>query len=554
MLIFIYIEKNMSNLIISQIVFLFYDGKESSMNSLDWFIIIVYLGAMVGLSVYLGRGQTNEEDYFVGGRKLSWWAVGLSTMATQTSAISFISIPAFVALKEGGGLTWLQYELAVPLAIIIVMVFLIPFFRKLELISVYEYLEWRFGSSVRYLVSGIFLISRGLATGVGVYASGIVLAVCLGIPRWLTILIIGVVTVIYDTIGGITAVVYSDVIQMVVLISGIVICIVYAADIAGGLGDVWSSFPAARRLAIDPSTGLKGAGASVPFWAFLFGGIFLYSSYYGTDQSQVQRELSAASTAETKKSLLLNGFARFPLTVLYVLLGMVMLAVYQKSPELIERVPYNKPDYLVPQFILLYLPQGVRALIFASLLSAAMSSLDSALNSLSASTVHDFIAPRLKNKDNLLLVSKLTTVSWGILITGFAFLVGNISETVIESINKIGSAFFGPILAAFIVGVFSKKASARSITAGILTGVGLNLFLWLALPGVYWMWWNMTGFVAAAGISYIVSLFGPFMQPKDFSRYVISGSDLIKAERRWWPVYGVLVLYFFLMLTLLLLI
>jgi SSS family transporter len=524
------------------------------MNSLDWFIIVIYLCAMIGLSIYLGRGQSNEEDYFVGGRKLSWWSVGISTMATQTSAISFISIPAFVALKEGGGLTWLLYELAVPLAIILVMAFLIPFFRKLKLVSVYEYLEWRFDSSVRYLVSGVFLISRGLATGVGVYASGIVLAVCLGIPLWLTILIIGVVTVIYDTIGGITAVVYSDVIQMVVLISGIVVCIVYAADIVGGLNNVWTSFPESRRIAIDPSTGLKGAGASVPFWAFLFGGIFLYTSYYGTDQSQVQRELSAATTADTKKSLLLNGFARFPLTALYVLLGMVMLAVFQNSPELIERVPYDKPDYLVPQFILLYLPQGLRALIFASLLSAAMSSLDSALNSLSASTVHDFIAPRLKNKDRLLRVSKLTTVGWGILITGFAFLVGNISGTVIESINKIGSAFFGPILAAFIVGILSKKATARSITAGILAGVGFNLFLWLAMPGVYWMWWNMTGFLVAVGVSYIVSLLGPPAQSKDISQYVLRGSDLLKEERRWWPVYVVLVLYFFLMLTLLLLI
>jgi len=524
------------------------------MSILDWFIIIVYLGAMIGLSVYLGRGQSNEEDYFVGGRKLSWWAVGLSTMATQTSAISFISIPAFVALKDGGGLTWLQYELAVPLAIIIVMAFLIPFFRKLELVSVYEYLEWRFGSSVRYLVSAVFLISRGLATGVGVYASGIVLAVCLGIPLWLTILIIGVVTVIYDTIGGITAVVYSDVIQLVILISGVIICIVYAAGIVGGLDVVWASFPEARRIAIDPSTGFKGASTSVPFWAFFLGGIFLYTSYYGTDQSQVQRELSAASTADTKKSLLLNGFARFPLTALYVLLGMVMLVVYQNSPELIQRVPDNQPDYLVPQFILLYLPQGVRALIFASLLSAAMSSLDSALNSLSASTVHDFIVPRLKTRDRLLLISKLTTVCWGILITGFAFLVGNISETVIESINKIGSAFYGPILAAFIVGVFSKKSSAGSITAGILTGVGFNLVLWLAMPGVYWMWWNMTGFLVAAGVSYVISLFSPYTQPKDFSRYVLRGSDLLKAERRWWPVYAVLGLYFFLMLTLLLLI
>jgi SSS family transporter len=522
------------------------------MSTLDWVIIVIYLSGMIGLSVYLGKNQSSEEDYFVGGRKLSWWSVGISTMATQTSAISFISIPAFVALKEGGGLTWLQYELAVPLAIILVMAFLIPFFRKLKLVSVYEYLEWRYGPSVRYLVSFVFLVSRGLSTGVGVYASGIVLSVCLGIPLWLTIVVIGVVTVIYDTIGGITAVVYSDVIQMVILVGGIIICIIYAEEMIGSPADVWAAFPEVRRIAIDPAIGLSGSSDSVPFWAFLIGGIFLYTSYYGTDQSQVQRELSAATTTDTKKSLVLNGVARFPLTALYVILGVVMLAVYQKSPALRSQVPFDKPDYLVPQFILLHIPQGLRALIFASLLSAAMSSLDSALNSLSAATVHDFVAPRLKKKDRLLLISKLTTVGWGILITGFAFVVGDISETVIESINKIGSAFAGPILAAFAVGVLSKKATAKSIIAGIVCGVGFNLFLWMSMPAVFWMWWNLFGFLVAVGVSFFISL-SSAPPSKDISSYVLRESELIRAERRWISTYIILVFYFILMLIFLLL-
>jgi len=524
------------------------------MNAFDWCIIVVYLCAMIGLSVYLGRSQSNQEDYFVGGRKLSWWAVGLSTMATQTSAISFISIPAFVALREGGGLTWLQYELAVPIAIIFVMAFLIPFFRHLKLVSVYEYLELRFDPSVRYLISMVFLISRGLATGVGVYASAIVLSVCLNIPLWLTIVIIGVVTIIYDTIGGITAVVYSDVIQMGILLTGIILCMIYATDLVGGFDDVWASFPEVRRMAIDPSAGIRTSGGAVPFWAFLVGGIFLYTSYYGTDQSQVQRELSAATTTDTKRSLLLNGFARFPLTVLYIMLGMTMWAVYKNSPELVSQVPYNKPDYLVPQFILLYLPQGLRALIFASLLSAAMSSLDSALNSLSASTVNDFIGPRLKNQSRLLLISKLTTVGWGIAITGFAFLVGSISGTVIESINKIGSAFFGPILAAFIIGVLSRRATGKSVMAGILAGVSFNLFLWGFMPGVHWMWWNFSGFMTAVLVSFGISRFRPKPTAKNISRYVLRGHRLLWEERRWLPIYAVLVLYFILMLALLLLI
>ena len=517
----------------------------------DWLIIALYLSGMIGLSVYWGRSHKNQEDYFVGGRKLAWWAVGLSTMATQTSAISFISIPAFVALKPGGGFTWLQYELAVPLAIIAVMAFLVPFFRKLELVSVYEYLELRYSPSVRSLVSLIFLISRALATGVGIYASGIVLSVCLGTPLWVTILIIGVATIIYDTIGGMAAVVYSDVIQMSILVAGISICILTAVDIADGFGEVWKVFPETRRDAIDFSTGL-GDGAAVPFWAFLLGGIFLYTSYYGTDQSQVQRELSAPTTADTKKSLVFNGFVRFPLTALYILLGVAIYAVYTKFPELGQKVPYDKPDYLVPQFVLLYLPPGLRGLLFAALLAAAMSSLDSALNSLSAATMHDFIAPRLRDQSRLLLFSKLTTVGWGIMITGFAFFVGSISDTVIEAINKIGSAFSGPILAAFLVGVIFRKVTARGIIAGIISGVVFNLYLWLGQPLIHWMWWNMFGFLVATAVSLLISRLFQSIFIKNIGDYVLDGSRFRQEERAWLPVYLVLGAYFILMVLLLL--
>ncbi|MEM8601143.1 MAG: sodium/solute symporter [Bacteroidota bacterium] len=521
------------------------------MTTLDWVIIVAYLMGMIGLSVYLGRGQKDEEDYYVGGRKLPWWAVGISTMATQTSAISFISIPAFVALKEGGGLTWLQYELAVPLAMIAVMVLLIPLFRGLNLVSVYEYLELRFDASVRTLVSGVFLVSRGLATGVGVYASGIVLAVCLGIPLWATILIIGIVTIIYDTIGGITAVVYSDVIQMVVLLGGIIVCIFYAAGEVGGLGAMIDAMPDERFQALDFSTGL-GDGGSVPFWAFLFGGFFLYASYYGTDQSQVQRELSAKTIGESKYALVFNGLARFPLTLLYIGLGIAVYAVYAASPELQASVPADRPDELVPQFILLNLPSGLRALLFAALLAAAMSSLDSALNSLSAATMRDFLDDRLPSTQSRFLWSKLTTVAWGVLITGFAFVVGSISDTVIEGINKIGSAFYGPVLAAFLVGVLSRRIGARGMLVGILVGVAFNLVQWVAFPQIYWMWWNVFGCVVAAGVAALVGRGG--VSEAEAARrepYTVwsQGSSLRERERSWLPVYALLVGYFVLMLV-----
>ena len=516
------------------------------MNGIDWAIIAAYLLGMILFSVYLGRNQSDEEDYYVAGRRMSWWAIGISTMATQTSAISFISKPAFVALRPGGGLNWLQYEMAVPLSVIFIMMILLPFFHQLKLVSVYEYLELRFDRSIRRLVSGVFLLSRGMSAAVVVYASAIVLSVCLEIPLWITIVIIGVVTVIYDTIGGMTAVVYSDVIQMVILLVGIGACLLYAADSVGGFAQIFAAFPAERMQTLDFSTGINDDSA-VPFWGLLIGGFFLYMSYYGTDQSQVQRELSAESVSATKKSLLLNGLARFPLTGLYMLVGIAVFAVYQQSPELQAAVPDDHLDYLVPQFILLHLPTGLRALLFAALLAATMSSLDSVLNSLSAATIRDFIDPNNQLGDRTLWMSKVVTVAWGTFATGFAFAVGQF-ETIVEGINKIGSAFYGPILAAFLVGILSRRATTSSIFAGIIAGVSFNIVLWQFLSEVHWIWWNFTGTLLAAGVTMLISILFPKPVSEKAERYTLSAGNILNQERSWFPVYGILVGYFVLIL------
>ena len=519
------------------------------MNTIDWIIIISYLAAMVAFSVYLGRNQESQEDYYVGGRDLPWWAIGISTMATQSSANSFLGIPAFVALKEGGGLTWLQYELAVPLAMIFVMVVLLPFFRKLELVSVYEYLELRFGRPTRLFLSGVFLISRALATGMGIYAAAIVLTVCLGIPIWSTILIIGVVTIIYDTIGGMAAVVYSDVIQMIVLVIGVALCIGFVAVEVGGLSEMFAALPADRWQALDMSTGLEQVSpkeaSETPFWGFLIGGFFLYVSYYGVDQSQAQRELSAPTIEDTKRSLILNGLARFPMTLLYLVLGAAMGAAYYKIPELRTAVDaHEKIDFLVPEFILTQLPVGIRAVLISAILAAAMSSLDSALNSLSAATLKDFLEDRVA-PERLLTVGKIVTVIWGIVITAFAFLFvyDEGSKTVVESINKIGSAFYGPILAAFCMGLLSRRSTGPGVIVGTLAGVGFNVYLWLAHPEVFWMWWNLFGLVITCVVTWAVSLCTQPPSPEQVLPYTLKLGDVAERERPWLKTYWGLVLY-----------
>ncbi|MCA9668484.1 MAG: sodium:solute symporter [Myxococcales bacterium] len=524
------------------------------MNGLDWTLLALYMASMVVLSLFLGRGQEDADDYYVGGRNLPWWGVGISTMATQTSAISFISIPGFVALKPGGGLTWLSYELAVPLAMVFIMVFLLPLFRKLEIVSVYEYLERRFGGPTRSLLAAVFLLSRGLGTGVGLYAAAIVLSVVLELPLWVVIIGLGVVTLIYDTIGGMKAVVYSDVIQMGILVVGIGLSIVYALDLVGGWSAALDTIDAARLVALDTSVhGLgdldpNAARKAFPMWGFLVGGFFLYASYYGCDQSQAQRELSTPSLAHTKYSLIFNGFARLPLTLAYVVLGIAVGGVFAKHPEAMKLLHKGQPDYMVPVFVLKYLPHGIKALIFSALLAAAMSSLDSSINSLSASTMQDFIErfARPKNARKQLLMSKGSTVAWGMLVIVFAFLLGG-QDTVVERINKIGSAFYGPILATFVAGVALRRVGQAAVIAGIIAGVAVNVVLWIgAGDAVFWMWWNAAGCVVSLAVALLISLVAP-ARDVDEATLVFNNPEW-KREGRWLPAYGLLVGFFALML------
>jgi SSS family transporter len=516
------------------------------MAALDWVVVGGYVLAMMAMSAWLAGRQRNAEDYFVGGRNLPWWAVAVSTMATQTSANSFLGIPAFVALTEGGGVSWLQYELAVPLAMILVMIFLTPLFRELKLVSIYEYLELRFDRPTRLTMSATFLLSRALGTGILIFASGEVLAVCLGIAAWKCMLIVGVVTIIYDVLGGMAAVVWSDVIQMLVLLFGIVVCIALALGQLDGVGGVIEAHEAARLYALDPGHGL-GDGARYPFWGFFVGGLFLYMSYYGVDQSQAQRQLSVPSVAAGRRSLVFNGLARFPLTLLYVFTGLVVGAYFFQSPELQAAVG-DQPNRLMPAFIVGELPTGARGLVIAAILAASMSSLDSTLNSLSAATIRDFIEPgarRPLEARQLLRWSKLTTFGWGAVITIFGLLLSYMAsrDTVVEAINKIGSLFYGPILAAFLAGILDRRARGPAVIAGIVAGVGINLVLWqgweraLLEPwwpgyqGVFWMWWNVSGLIVAIAVTTAVSRLLPPPAPRQLEGTTLSFRAIRQRER-----------------------
>jgi len=510
------------------------------MSPLDWIIIFGYAGGLILLGWWLGLKQKSSEDYYLAGRRLPWLPIGFSTMATQLGAISFISAPAFVALRPGGGMIWLGYELALPLAMIVLMTFLFPVFHSLRIISVYEFLERRFDLRTRVVMSLIFQVSRGLATGVAVYAAAIVLSVALRIPIALTILLIGAVAVVYELFGGIHVDIVSDTIQMIVILGGLIIVGVVGLHLIGGWSALSQWLDPARFRAIDFSAHGLGDSKDFGFWPLFLGGFFLYASYYGCDQSQVQRELSARNLKECKLSLLFNGLGRFPIVLAYCTVGLILGTFVAQNSGFLAKIPHGNYDYLLPTFIMETMPLGVLGLIFIAIMAAAMSSLDSSINSLSAATMEDIykkIRRRKIEPDQEIRLSKIFTLIWGAFCITFAFFVGNISPTIIESINKIGSAFYGPVFAVFLAGIIYRKAKPLAVITGLGIGVIVNLALWLFVPSVSWLWWNAIGFLLTMAVIFSGSF---FFQPGFKSPYRVK----IPKEKRAWKVsYAILVIY-----------
>jgi len=491
------------------------------MNYIDYIIIVVYLLGFLGIG-YFFKENKNSKDYFLGGQSMGWFPLSLSTMATQLSAISFISAPAFVGLKEGGGLQWLTYEFGVPLAMAFLLIAVIPTLYNSGVISIYEYLEKRFDASSRLLISFVFQISRSVATGVMVYTMALILQATIGIEFWVSILLIGVITMIYSFQGGMKAVIWGDVIQMCILFFGIIICLVYGVSELGGFDNFITLVDKDRLTAVDFSKwGFSNADKNdeFGFWPMVIGGFFLYASYYGTDQTQSQRLLSADGMPTIKKLLLANGLFRFPITLTYCVMGLVlgtlllqdvgfqnlMETVYQSNIGTLEG---KKADLMVPVFIIKYLPNGIIGILIVAIMSAAMSSLSSTVNSLSAVTLEDFVKrfkPNMSDKQYV-SYSRLLSVFWGLVCLFFAFFAGSIEGTVIEVINKISSIFYGPILAAFILAIFTKRTHALGANIGIVVGVLFNMYLWLYVPNIFWFWWNAIGCLVTMFVAYTISL------------------------------------------------
>lgn len=535
---------------------------QTLLQALDWWVIAAYLVGLILLSLFLSRSQHSRNDYYVGGRDVGPWPIAISTMATQCSTNSILGAPAFVAFSAGGGLLWMQYELAVPLAMLAIMLFLLPVFRGLQLVSVYEYLERRFNLATRLTLSGLFQFIRAFATAVTIYSIALVVELITGLSFFWSVMLLGVITLIYDVFGGVRAVIYSDVLQMIILVSVLILLLFLLIKDNAGLQAMMQTFPQERLQTLEFRHHGLGDGQTFAFWPMLIGGFFLYVSYYGCDQSQVQRELCARTIDESRFALLLNGLLRFPLVLLYCMVGVGIGAYAITHPDFIGQLPLDngEPNFnlVVPLYILESLPSGLIGLSLVALFAAAMSSLDSVINSLSASTMEDFIRRFRRNPWNdrtELMISRLVTLFWGSISVTFAFYVGDIAQSVLVAINKIGSLINGPVLGVFALGLLTLRANATGAISGLIAGFLLNLGCWLFLPSVSWLWWNCFGFVLCVVAGYGISLWRAAATNNKQEKPVVDASEMLLYSRdsnvhwqRWRWKYVLLIIWFFILI------
>ncbi|HEY7699293.1 MAG TPA: sodium transporter [Vicinamibacteria bacterium] len=462
---------------------------------LDIAIVVAYLLAIVGMSFVIAWRQRTGDDYFLAGRSMGPFPLACSILANQASAVSLVGAPAFVALREGGGLRWLQYELAVPLSMLLITAILLPALRSVPGASIYAYAEERYDRTTRRALAGSFLLARGLALGVILYASALVVAQALGCSVNAALLGVGLFSVAYTSLGGIVADIWSDVLQLVLLWGGTFVCAFYLLEHAGfGL---LLSIPVERTDTIVLSSPMEDPFSFLPM---VFGGLFLYLSYYGCDQSQAQRLLTARSDSGARRALLLNGLLRFPLVLTYCAFGLLLAGLLKTDASFASAMEGHPADSLVPVFMMSYLPTGLRGLLLAAILAAAMSSIDSALNSLAAVTLDDVVGVDPARQS--VWLGRAVSLAWGIFAVVSGMVFARSGAGVLELVNMVGSAFYGPLLAVFVLGAVTVGVTGAAVLVGLGAGLAGNLALaWLA-PGIPWLWWNPAGFLVAFSVAF----------------------------------------------------
>jgi len=571
------------------------------MSLTDWLVIVLLLSGIILYGLYKSRTTKNLEGYFLSNRNLPWYVVLLSIMGTQASAITFLSGPG---QAFADGMRFVQYYFGLPLAMVVICITFVPLFNRQKVLTAYEFLENRFDNKTRLFTSFLFLLQRGLSTGISIYAPSIIISSLFGWDIFWTNIIMGGLLIIYTVTGGAKAVAHTQKVQLLIIFTAMAAAGYFVVRL---LPENVSFTDALHISGKAGKTNVITTGQETPdfwqdrynIWSGVIGGFFLALSYFGTDHSQVGRYLTAQNNRESRLGLLMNGLIKVPMQFAILLIGVLVFAFYQFNPSPLSfdeslmremqtsaykdsvvtlqkqydsigklktaatasyvsalhaessdtaqvsalqqltkqsdslrkdfkrmtQTAINKKgddaNYVFLSFVKTYLPDGLKGLLIAIIFLAAWGSIAAALNSLAASTVVDFhqrfAKPGTEVKEYR--VAKWYTLAWGVFCVLVAEFAGNLGQSLIETVNVLGSLFYGVILGIFLVAFYLKhvKGTAVFIAALIVELFVVLLFFnekisWLSwLPDISFLWLNAIG---AIGVMLVAGLLQPFLPNK----------------------------------------
>jgi SSS family transporter len=537
------------------------------MSILDWIILVASLLGIIMYGVYKSTHTKNLDGYFLSNNSMPWYIVLLSIMGTQASAITFLSAPGQAYTD---GMRFVQYYFGLPIAMIVICIFFVPVFKKLKVYTAYEFLQNRFDVKTRTLTAALFLISRGLSTGISIYAPSIILSSLLGWNIYYTNAVMGGLLIIYTMSGGAKAVAYTQQLQLIIIIIGMFLAgymVVALLPANMGFTNALKSAGSMGKMNII-TTGIGKNGFDwkdkYNIWSGIIGGFFLALSYFGTDQSQVGRYLTAKNERESKIGLLVNGLVKVPMQFLILIVGVLVFSFYQyhKAPiyfdevkvvaakktvykdslQIIEnnfalataandytaatlyRSAYkqilkkalpgddaNDTNFIFLRFVIDNLPKGLVGLLIAVIFLAAWGSIAAALNSLASCTVIDFHKQFINTNctdEKDYSIAKWYTFGWGIFSVIVAMFAHNIGNSLIEAVNILGSLFYGVILGIFLVAFWIKSVKGNAVFIAAIT-TELLVMLIFALDVVSFLWLNVIGALLLLILSVVIQSFLP---------------------------------------------
>lgn len=513
----------------------------SYFNFADWLVIIAYLGGIIGLGIWFGKDQRNTRDYFLGSRNIPWWGIGVSIVAAETSALTIIGVPA---IAYGSNIMFIQMIVGYVIARVILAVVMVPHYLKGEIYSPYQLLEQNLGVAPRRLAAAFFLFLETMAAGVRVYVACIPIRLLLGEsvcslgglvdPILGAIILFVGLSLLYTYIGGVKAVIWTDAVQFGLFLLGGVFALLYIPSLIDG---GWSS---ALKIA-----GEAGKLAwlnthftfSAPFniWMGVIGGTVMVLSTHGAEQLIVQRVLACRDVADGRKALALSAVLIFPLFLIFLFVGVLLWVFYTGTGHPFQiPLPEARPgiksnDFIFPIFMMTEVPHILKGFLIVAILSAAMSSISSAITSLASVSTMDFVKQIVKGRDEnyFLKFSKYSTVFWAAVLVGTAWLTREVTF-VLNAAFSLRGLTAGALLGSLIIALFWKRLGARATMVGMTASlVVMNIIYWPAnIPAlkpwwtatfgaeVFWPWFTLIGTLVTLGVAWAVRSAWPETAPR----------------------------------------